>query len=80
MLRNGAAYVWDDEMKVPYAIHGDQWVGFDDEKSIRHKMRFVKLNFKFECIYLPEYSTINSYDKFFFPMYSACMHVSKVLI
>lgn len=21
MLRNGAAYIWDDEMKVPYAIH-----------------------------------------------------------
>ncbi|KPJ08355.1 putative chitinase 3 [Papilio machaon] len=44
MLRNGAAYVWDDEMKVPYAIHGDQWVGFDDEKSIRIKMRWIKDN------------------------------------
>ncbi|XP_017772020.1 PREDICTED: probable chitinase 3 [Nicrophorus vespilloides] len=42
MLRNGASYVWDDEMKVPYAIHGDQWVGFDDERSIRHKMKWIK--------------------------------------
>lgn len=39
ILRNGGTYVWDDEMKVPYAINGDQWVGFDDEKSIRNKMR-----------------------------------------
>lgn len=42
MLRNGASYVWDEEMKVPYAVHGDQWVGFDDEKSIRHKMKWIK--------------------------------------
>lgn len=44
MLLNGAAYVWDDEMKVPYAVHGDQWVGFDDERSIRHKMGWIKEN------------------------------------
>ncbi|XP_025832277.1 probable chitinase 10 [Agrilus planipennis] len=44
MLRNGATYIWDDEMKVPYAIHGDQWVGFDDERSIRHKMKWIKEN------------------------------------
>ncbi|XP_022198692.2 chitotriosidase-1 isoform X2 [Nilaparvata lugens] len=44
MLRNGASYVWDDEMKVPYAVQGDQWVGFDDERSIRHKMGWVKEN------------------------------------
>ncbi|KAJ9573430.1 hypothetical protein L9F63_009158, partial [Diploptera punctata] len=44
MLRNGASYVWDDEMKVPYAIQGDQWVGFDDERSIRNKMHWIKDN------------------------------------
>lgn len=44
MLLNGASYIWDDEMKVPYAIQGDQWVGFDDEKSIRHKMKWIKDN------------------------------------
>ncbi|KAJ8944658.1 hypothetical protein NQ314_009420 [Rhamnusium bicolor] len=42
MLQNGATYYWDDEMKVPYLVDGDQWVGFDDEKSIRHKMKWVK--------------------------------------
>ena len=42
MLLNGAAYVWDDEMKVPYLVHNDQWVGFDDERSIRNKMHWLK--------------------------------------
>jgi chitinase len=44
MLKNGASYVWDEEMKVPYAIQGDQWVGFDDERSIRNKMHWIKDN------------------------------------
>lgn len=34
-MKKGATYVWDDEQKVPYAYLGDQWVGFDDERSIR---------------------------------------------
>ncbi|CAD6241358.1 GSCOCG00002684001-RA-CDS [Cotesia congregata] len=42
MLQSGAAYVWDDEMKVPYLVDGDQWVGFDDERSIRGKMKWIK--------------------------------------
>lgn len=29
-------------MKVPYLVNGDQWVGFDDERSIRNKMRWLK--------------------------------------
>ncbi|XP_027204331.1 chitinase 7 isoform X2 [Dermatophagoides pteronyssinus] len=41
MLKNGAKYIWDEEQKVPYAIQGDQWVGFDDERSIREKLRWV---------------------------------------
>lgn len=44
MLLNGAAYVWDEEMKVPYLVDGDQWVGFDDERSIRNKMVWIKTN------------------------------------
>jgi len=44
MLLNGASYLWDDEMQVPYLIQDDQWVGFDDEKSIRNKMDWVKTN------------------------------------
>jgi len=44
MLQSGANYIWDDEMKVPYLIKGDQWVGFDDERAIRNKMDWVKDN------------------------------------
>lgn len=44
MLKGGAKYIWDDEQKVPYAIQGDQWVGFDDERSIREKLRWIKDN------------------------------------
>lgn len=71
MLRGGRAkYIWDNEMKVPYLVEDDQWVGefqlirltkqslflcspnakigsatqvgFDDERSIRNKMQWVK--------------------------------------
>jgi chitinase len=44
MLLQGAEYIWDDEMKVPYLVKGDQWVGFDDERAIRNKMSWVKEN------------------------------------
>lgn len=44
MLKKGATYVWDDEQKIPYAYHRDQWVGFDDERSIRLKARWVVEN------------------------------------
>lgn len=44
MLHNGATYIWDEEMKVPYVVNGDQWIGFDDEKSIRYKMKWIKDN------------------------------------
>lgn len=43
LLYDGATYIWDDEMSVPYLIaKGNQWVGFDDERSIRIKMDFVR--------------------------------------
>lgn len=44
MLQNGGVYVWDEEMKVPYMVDDNQWVGFDDERSIRHKMSWIKEN------------------------------------
>lgn len=45
MLKSGqASYIWDEEMKVPYMVMGDQWVGFDDERSIRNKMSWIKEN------------------------------------
>ena len=44
MMIEGASYVWDEEMQVPYLVQGDQWVGFDDEKSIRNKMKWIQSN------------------------------------
>lgn len=44
LLQKGAIYIFDEEMQVPYLIDGDQWVGFDDERSIRHKMKWIKSN------------------------------------
>lgn len=41
MLKKGAAYYWDEEQAVPYAVLGDQWVGFDDELSIRNKIKWL---------------------------------------
>nr|APA05224.1 chitinase [Tetranychus cinnabarinus] len=42
LLKDGAAsYLWDDEQKVPYLVAGDLWVGFDDERSIRNKMKWI---------------------------------------
>lgn len=44
MLKDGAHYIWDDEQKVPYAVQDDQWVGFDDERSMRIKMKWLLEN------------------------------------
>ena len=41
MLKQGASYYWDEEQAVPYAVQGDQWVGFDDELSIRNKVKWL---------------------------------------
>src|SRR5690625_3643595 len=30
----------DEEEKIPYAVHANQWVGFDDVKSLDEKVRF----------------------------------------
>uniref|UniRef100_A0A7G3ABI5 chitinase n=1 Tax=Lutzomyia longipalpis TaxID=7200 RepID=A0A7G3ABI5_LUTLO len=32
---------WDDEQFVPYSTKDDQWIGFDDEKSIKFKSNYV---------------------------------------
>jgi GH18 family chitinase len=34
--------VWDNEQQVPFAYRKDQWVGFDDERSLKTKV-FVYL-------------------------------------
>ncbi|XP_012275650.1 chitinase-3-like protein 1 [Orussus abietinus] len=32
---------WDEEQQVPYAYSGDQWVGYDNVRSIELKAKFV---------------------------------------
>lgn len=39
MLKSGGTRHWIPEMEVPYAVRGDQWVGYDDEQSLRLKVR-----------------------------------------
>merc|ERR1712127_718035 len=34
--------VWDNEQQVPFAYRGDQWVGFDDERSLKTKTSWLK--------------------------------------
>lgn len=36
---NSWTEVFDDEIKAPYAYNGDQWVGYDNVKSIGIKVR-----------------------------------------
>lgn len=38
MLNNGAQRVWHPEHKVPYLYRDDQWVGYDDEQSMKIKV------------------------------------------
>ncbi|XP_054162596.1 chitinase-3-like protein 1 [Oppia nitens] len=32
----------DIYQKVPYAVYGDQWIGYDDQQSLREKVAFLK--------------------------------------
>nr|CAH7766311.1 unnamed protein product [Callosobruchus chinensis] len=34
--------VWDNEQQVPFAYRGNQWIGFDDERSLKTKMAWLK--------------------------------------
>ncbi|KAF2367004.1 Glycoside hydrolase family 18 catalytic domain [Trinorchestia longiramus] len=43
-LRSGGVYIWDNEMQVPYMVKGSLWVGFDDERAMRNKMKFIMDN------------------------------------
>ncbi|CAG0887236.1 unnamed protein product [Cyprideis torosa] len=46
LLRDNVTLVWDNEQQVPFAYVGNQWVGFDDERSIKTKMEWLR-EFKF---------------------------------
>lgn len=40
-LKNGAIQVWNAAQQVPYAFHGNEWVGYDNVKSFHIKVRLV---------------------------------------
>lgn len=44
MLADGAAKYWSDEQKVPYLVYKNEWFGYDDEQSVKHKMMWLKAN------------------------------------
>lgn len=38
LYEDNTTLVWDNEQQVPFAYNGDQWVGFDDERSLGIKV------------------------------------------
>lgn len=38
LAASNTTLVWDSEQQVPFAYRDDQWVGFDDERSLRTKV------------------------------------------
>ncbi|KAL1772419.1 acidic mammalian chitinase-like [Sigmodon hispidus] len=43
-LKNGATQVWNADQQVPYAYHGNEWVGYDNIKSVSIKAHWLKKN------------------------------------
>jgi len=42
MRREAGLHHWDDEQKMGYAVVGDQWVGFPEQRSMREKVKAIK--------------------------------------
>lgn len=40
-INEGWKTVWDEEISATYAHGGDQWIGFDNEESIRYKVKYM---------------------------------------
>ncbi|KAG9352781.1 hypothetical protein JZ751_017357, partial [Albula glossodonta] len=40
----GTTVQWIEEQKVPYAVKGDEWVGFDNQRSCETKIQYLKRN------------------------------------
>uniref|UniRef100_A0A3Q3A9Q9 Acidic mammalian chitinase n=1 Tax=Kryptolebias marmoratus TaxID=37003 RepID=A0A3Q3A9Q9_KRYMA len=45
----GATTHWIEEQKVPYAVKGNEWVGFDNRQSYQIKVLHVLTQFKTKC-------------------------------
>jgi len=33
---------WEDDQRVPYAYSGNQWIGYDNAKSLEIKVNYIK--------------------------------------
>ena len=42
MKSNGWTVYRDNVQKIPYAVNGNQWIGYDDKESIKEKLAFIK--------------------------------------
>uniref|UniRef100_V5ICA0 Putative catalytically inactive chitinase-like lectins n=1 Tax=Ixodes ricinus TaxID=34613 RepID=V5ICA0_IXORI len=40
-LKSGWTREFDDQGKAPYAYYNNQWIGYEDTESIKHKMNFL---------------------------------------
>lgn len=41
MFKSGWHIYRDNIQKIPYAVSGNQWIGFDDKQSIEEKMKYL---------------------------------------
>ncbi|CAO1341949.1 unnamed protein product [Diamesa tonsa] len=43
ICRNNWRRNWESQQKVPFAVNGDQWVGYDNVESVRIKCDYINL-------------------------------------
>ena len=59
----GGTTVWEDDHQVPYKFNGDQWVGYDDETSLRLKVKLITATHKYLHIHHTHTHTHNLLSK-----------------
>jgi len=37
----GWEVMWDDAAQVPYAVHGNQWLTYDNLRSVQQKLAYI---------------------------------------
>jgi chitinase len=50
LSQSNTTLVWDSEQQVPFAYRKDQWVGFDDERSLKTKVRSKKCSIGLQVV------------------------------